>query len=106
MTTAPTELKPCQCGAAIIAGLRAEVERLQECAATWEHNWQSERDLKLDYVSHVKAATARAEAAEARVKELEATLEELACRHVTIDPLWWQVKARAALASKKETVDE
>lgn len=29
--------------------------------------------------------------------ELKITLEKLACRHVTIDPLWWQVEARNAI---------
>ena len=33
----------------------------------------------------------------AEVNRLHAALEEIACRHVTIAPLWWQQKARDAL---------
>lgn len=109
--------------AAIIAALRAEVARLQECAVTWEHNWKSERDVKLQCVLHARAAERRAEAAEAREKELERRLrdetaivdriwdmfgrpsyEELAGR--SIYDLIAELQARVALASKKETVDE
>ena len=108
--------------AAIIAALRAEVARLQECAVTWEHNWKSERDVKLQCVLHARAAERRAEAAEAREKELERRLrdetaivdriwdmfgrpsyEELAGR--SIYDLIAELQARVAPASKKETVD-
>jgi hypothetical protein len=37
------------------------------------------------------------EAAHKRIEELEWALEEIACRHVTVQPLWWQRSARAAL---------
>lgn len=35
--------------------------------------------------------------AEAANERRAAALEKIACRHVTIAPLWWQVEARAAL---------
>lgn len=33
----------------------------------------------------------------AEVERLREALEKLACRHVTVSPLWWQVEARKAL---------
>jgi len=35
-----------------------------------------------------------------RIVELEGALERLSCRHVTEQPLWWQLEARAALQPK------
>ncbi len=37
---------------------------------------------------------------QARIAELEAALEIIACRHVTNQPLWWQIAARLALKAK------
>jgi len=41
---------------------------------------------------------ARIAALEAEIAKLQASLEKIACRHVTVEPLWWQLEARAALA--------
>jgi hypothetical protein len=35
--------------------------------------------------------------AAARIEQLEAALRKIACKHVTEQPLWWQLEARAAL---------
>jgi len=42
------------------------------------------------------------EAAAARIEALEAALRKIACEHVTEQPLWWQLEARAALAPEQE----
>ena len=38
----------------------------------------------------------------ARIEELEAALRKIACEHVTEQPLWWQMEARAALALEQD----
>jgi uncharacterized coiled-coil protein SlyX len=37
-----------------------------------------------------------------RIEQLEAALRKIACKHVTEQPLWWQLEARAALAPEQE----
>jgi uncharacterized coiled-coil protein SlyX len=32
-----------------------------------------------------------------RIEQLEAALRKIACEHVTEQPLWWQLEARAAI---------
>jgi len=68
----------------------AHIQALTASALGWEHNWQYERERKLDAIT-------RATTAEASVKVLESALEKIACRHVTEQPLWWQIDARTAL---------
>jgi hypothetical protein len=38
----------------------------------------------------------------ARIEALEAALRKIACEHVTEQPLWWQLEARAALAPEQD----
>jgi len=51
-----------------------------------------------DRIEELTTRTDIHQAALDRIAELEKGLEELACRHVTSKPLWWQAIARAALA--------
>jgi hypothetical protein len=37
-----------------------------------------------------------------RIEQLEAALRKIACKHVTEQPLWWQLEARAALAPEQD----
>jgi hypothetical protein len=39
------------------------------------------------------------------VIRLSDALEKIACRHVTVEPLWWQVEARKALDPEPKTAD-
>ena len=60
-------------------------QRLQQCA---------------DTMRRCKAASIDAhelEDAADEIERLRAALEKIACRHVTIEPLWWQTEARNAL---------
>lgn len=50
------------------------------------------KDAALDQEAYAELSRLRAEN-----ERLREALGKLACRHVTVSPLWWQVEARKAL---------
>jgi uncharacterized coiled-coil protein SlyX len=55
---------------------------------------EKHKRLQMEDIMNLGAQLGRAQV---RIEQLEAALRKIACKHVTEQPLWWQLEARAAL---------